>query len=116
LRTITGVTWLKHKHKNNIIKYDTTITSIMQVVQCSSEDIINASIAKRIDTRGMSCPYPSFEAVKALSTMKSNEILEVITDSEESALDSIPKVCERRGYLYAVIKDENIWYVRIMKR
>jgi tRNA 2-thiouridine synthesizing protein A len=89
----------------------------MQVVQYSSKDILNTSIAKSIDTRGMSCPYPSFEAVRALSTIKSNEVLEVITDSEESALDSIPKVCERRGLEYAVIKvDDKLWNVRIRKR
>ncbi len=81
----------------------------------AEKDIVNAEPAKRIDTRGMSCPYPSFEAVKALSSMKSNEVLEVLTDSEESALDSIPKVCERRGYHYAVVKDGDVWYVRIMK-
>jgi len=89
----------------------------MQIVQCSNEYLLNTSVVKSIDTRGMSCPYPSFEAVRALSTMKSNEVLEVITDSEESALDSIPKVCERRGLEYAVIKlDDNLWSVRIRKK
>ncbi len=78
--------------------------------------LIDASIAKRIDTRGMSCPYPSFEAVKALSTINKGEVLEVVTDSEESAMDSIPKVCERRGLEYAVIKvDTGLWHVRIRK-
>ncbi|MDW7999388.1 MAG: sulfurtransferase TusA family protein [Candidatus Nitrosocaldus sp.] len=78
--------------------------------------LLDASIAKRIDTRGMSCPYPSFEAVKALSSIGKGEVLEVITDSEESALDSIPKVCERRGLEYAVMKvDAGLWHVRIRK-
>ena len=89
----------------------------MQIVQCSNEYLLNTSVAKSIDTRGMSCPYPSFEAVKALSTLKSGEVLEVVTDSEESALDSIPKVCERRSLEYAVIKlDDNLWSVRIRKK
>ncbi|MEO9365384.1 MULTISPECIES: sulfurtransferase TusA family protein [Candidatus Nitrosocaldus] len=91
----------------------------MQVLLKSSEEqpsLLDASIAKRIDTRGMSCPYPSFEAVKALSTINKGEVLEVVTDSEESAMDSIPKVCERRGLEYAVIKvDTGLWHVRIRK-
>ncbi|MCS6767497.1 MAG: sulfurtransferase TusA family protein [Candidatus Nitrosocaldus sp.] len=78
--------------------------------------LLDVSIAKRIDTRGMSCPYPSFEAVKALSSLGKGDVLEVVTDSEESALDSIPKVCERRGLEYAVIKvDSGLWHVRIRK-
>ncbi|MFN4336282.1 MAG: sulfurtransferase TusA family protein [Candidatus Nitrosocaldus sp.] len=91
----------------------------MQVLLSKTNEgksLIDASIAKRIDTRGMSCPYPSFEAVKALSTINKGDVLEVITDSEESAIDSIPKVCERRGLEYAVIKvDTGLWYVRIRK-
>lgn len=92
----------------------------MQVLLKSSEgeqpSLLYATIAKSVDTRGMSCPYPSFEAVKALSTIKKGEVLEVVTDSEESAIDSIPKVCERRGLEYAVIKvDTRLWHVRIRK-
>ncbi len=92
----------------------------MQVLLSKSREgqpsLLDASVVKRIDTRGMSCPYPSFEAVKALSTISKGEVLEVITDSEESAIDSIPKVCERRGLDYAVIKvDTGLWYVRIRK-
>ncbi|GBC73581.1 hypothetical protein HRbin04_00984 [archaeon HR04] len=91
----------------------------MQVLLSKTNEgrsLIDASIAKRIDTRGMSCPYPSFEAVKALSAINKGEVLEVVTDSEESAMDSIPTVCERRGLEYAVIKvDTGLWHVRIRK-
>ena len=50
-----------------------------------------------IDTRGMSCPYPSFESVKAMKsidTEKEGYCIDILTDSEESALKSIPSVCE----------------------
>ncbi len=91
----------------------------MQVLLSKTNDgrsLTDASVTKSIDTRGMSCPYPSFEAVKALSSIGKGDVLEVITDSEESAIDSIPKVCERRGLEYAVIKvDTGLWYVRIRK-
>jgi TusA-related sulfurtransferase len=86
------------------------------VVQRSLSDLLQKPVVKSIDTRGMACPYPSFEAVKNLSSLHANEILEVLTDSDESALDSIPSVCDKRGWEFLVIEeDKNLWRVRIKK-
>lgn len=74
-------------------------------------------IAKSVDTRGMACPYPSFEAVKALTQLKAGQTIEVITDSGESALESIPSVCQRRKWDFAVSEEgKGLWKVRITKK
>jgi TusA-related sulfurtransferase len=86
------------------------------VIQRSSSELLQNRVAKSIDTRGMACPYPSFEAVKNMSSLDDNDVLEVVTDSDESALDSIPSVCEKRGWEFLVIEDDkNLWRVRIKK-
>ena len=78
--------------------------------------LINLKTNKILDVRGMVCPYPSFETIKALSTMKSGEILEVITDSKTSALESIPTLLKRKNYEFVVIeKEKELWHIKIKK-
>jgi TusA-related sulfurtransferase len=62
----------------------------------SAPDLLQkCQITKSVDTRGMACPYPSFESVKAMSLLDdANGCIEIITDSEESAFKSIPSVCQ----------------------
>ena len=82
----------------------------------STPDLLQrSSIIKSVDTRGMACPYPSFESVKAMSLLNDfNGCIEVITDSEESAFKSIPSVCQKRKWQFLVLeKAKNLWLVRI---
>ena len=82
----------------------------------STPDLLQSSnIIKSVDTRGMACPYPSFESVKAMSLLNDvNGCIEVITDSEESAFKSIPSVCQKRKWQYLVLeKAKNLWSVKI---
>lgn len=86
------------------------------VGQNSSPELLQSSVAKSVDTRGMACPYPSFEAVKNMNSLNTNDVLEVITDSDESAFESIPSVCEKRNWKYVVVEeDKNLWRLRIRK-
>ncbi|MGB8160940.1 MAG: sulfurtransferase TusA family protein [Nitrososphaeraceae archaeon] len=79
----------------------------------------DSKIERTIDTRGMSCPYPSFESVKAMKsidTEKEGYCIDIITDSEESALKSIPSVCEKRKWQFVVLEEApGLWRVRIAK-
>lgn len=77
--------------------------------------LINAKPVITIDTKGLCCPYPSFETVKHISKLGDGEVLEVITDSEESAKDSIPNVCNKRNWHFIVMQDGNQWRLRIIK-
>ncbi len=77
--------------------------------------LINTKPSITIDTKGLCCPYPSFETVKHMSKLNDGEVLEVITDSEESAKDSIPNVCNKRNWHFIVIQDKDQWLVKIIK-
>jgi TusA-related sulfurtransferase len=79
-------------------------------------DLLHIPVSKQVDTRGMACPYPSFEAVKALTGLALTECVEIITDSDESALKSIPNVCRKRNWEFVVIQESaNLWKI-IMKK
>lgn len=79
-------------------------------------DLLQAPVSKQVDTRGMACPYPSFEAVKALTGLPLSGCIEIITDSDESALKSIPNVCRKRNWEFVVIEESpNLWKIRIKK-
>ena len=90
---------------------DTNIDNLLQ--------IDDSKIWRTMDTRGMSCPYPSFESVKAMKAIdmeKDGYCVEIITDSEESALKSIPSVCEKRKWQFVVLEEAiGLWRVRIGK-
>ena len=86
------------------------------VINKSSTELLKYNIAKSVDTRGMACPYPSFEAVKNMNSLNANDVLEVVTDSNESALESIPSVCDRRKWEFLVVQeDKDLWRIRIKK-
>ena len=71
-----------NKKKIVIKGSDTNIDILLQ-----AED---SKIGRTIDTRGMSCPYPSFESVKAMKAIdmeKDGYCVEIITDSEDPHLN-----------------------------
>ena len=77
---------------------------------------MKANLAKSVDSSGMACPYPSFESVKAMNAIKPGDVLEVLTDNEESALRSIPSVCDKRRWEFLVLQEsKELWRVRIKK-
>jgi TusA-related sulfurtransferase len=87
------------------------------LINRSSTDLLHSNLVKSFDTRGMACPYPSFETVKAMNCLKTGDALEIITDSDESALKSIPTVCDNRKWEFLVIEEESkdTWRIRIRK-
>lgn len=86
------------------------------IISQAKSDLLQAPVSKQVDTRGMACPYPSFEAVKALTGAPFSGCLEIITDSGESALKSIPNVCRKRNWEFVVIQESpNLWKIRIKK-
>lgn len=89
---------------------------IVMAGSSTPDQLETSSIIKSVDARGMACPYPSFESVKAMSLLNDdvNGCVEVITDSEESAFKSIPSVCQKRKWQFLVLeKAKNLWAVRI---
>jgi TusA-related sulfurtransferase len=86
------------------------------VMNRSSVDLLKGNVVKSVDTRGMACPYPSFETVKAMNSINHGGVLEILTDSEESAFKSIPSVSEKRRWEFLVLEEsKDVWRIRIKK-
>lgn len=86
------------------------------VINRSSIDLLKANLVKIVDTRGMACPYPSFETIKAMNSINHGGVLEILTDSDESAFKSIPSVCEKRRWEFLVLEElKDVWRIRIRK-
>lgn len=88
----------------------------IQRLVLGSKSLFNLSPARKIDTRGQVCPYPSFETAKLAQDAQSEEVIEIISDDKYAALNSIPTVLRLRNFEYGVLEiDEGIWSVRARK-
>lgn len=68
-----------------------------------------------LDVRGESCPVPEMEASKKLKKMKVGQILEVLTDHQPAVDITLPSLCKSLGYPYIIVKDGEVYRVRILK-
>lgn len=68
-----------------------------------------------LDTRGLLCPYPYIQARKTLETLPSGSRLEILTDSEPTAMSSIPILCEQSGYTLSREKEGELWRLIVTK-
>ena len=76
-----------------------------------STEIASLAATKKIDTRGLVCPFPAFEAGKLAQSAGSGDVLEIISNDEYAATTSIPSVLQIRQLSFAVIKDEEGTFV-----
>jgi tRNA 2-thiouridine synthesizing protein A len=63
------------------------------------EELKNLHVTKVVDARGTACPGPLLEAKKAVSTIKSGDIMEVLSADEGTKAD-LPKWCTKQGHEY----------------
>lgn len=71
--------------------------------------------AKRLDTRGLLCPYPYIQARQTLESLPKGSRLEILTDSEPTATSSVPILCEQNGYTFTSDKQGDIWRLVVTK-
>jgi TusA-related sulfurtransferase len=57
-----------------------------------------SKIDKVIEITGKICPYTVMEVRDALKGMEKGQVLQVITDYKPAALESIPNLCQKKGY------------------
>lgn len=65
----------------------------------TQEDLKNVKATKVVDARGTACPGPLLEAKKAIVTIKSGDIMEVLSADEGTKVD-LPKWCSKQGHEY----------------
>ena len=86
------------------------------------EGLLDATVDRRLDLRGETCPTTSAETLRILEEMRPGQVLEVESDYEP-ARTTIPYHCGKRGYPHAFIPgnpDEprapnSVWRIRIQR-
>jgi tRNA 2-thiouridine synthesizing protein A len=69
-----------------------------------------------LDVLGRVCPYPLVLTKKAMEKLGSGDILKIKCDAPASAEESIPKFCEKQGYILEVEKvGDGAWELYIKK-
>jgi tRNA 2-thiouridine synthesizing protein A len=72
--------------------------------------------AETLDVQGRSCPYPIVLIKKVMENLPRGAVIKVLCDSADTAEDSIPRYCEKRGYDFETVKVENgCWELFIQK-
>ncbi|WP_080848261.1 sulfurtransferase TusA family protein [Cytobacillus gottheilii] len=73
------------------------------------------NITKTLDAKGFACPMPIVKTKKAMDTIHSGEILEVLT-TDKGALSDIPAWAKSGGHIILEQKtEEDILYFYIQK-
>ncbi len=81
----------------------------------TNEELSALSAAKSVDARGTACPGPLLEAKKAIGTIASGEVMEILSADEGTRVD-IPKWCAKQGHEYLGTLEENGYYKIFMKK
>ena len=81
----------------------------------TTEELKNVNVAKSIDARGTACPGPLLEAKKAIGTIGSGDIMEILS-ADEGTKVYIPKWCKKQDHEYLGTVEENGYYKVYMKK
>ena len=65
----------------------------------TQEELQALAVNKSVDARGTACPGPLLEAKKAIGTIGSGDIMEVLSADEGTKRD-IPKWANKKGHEY----------------
>lgn len=68
-----------------------------------------------VDARGTSCPGPLLAAKKAIGTIDSGQVMEVLSADEGTRRD-IPKWCTKKGYDYLGTVEESGYFRIFLKK
>ena len=60
---------------------------------------------KSLDAKGLDCPMPLLKAKKAMESLESGQVLEILGTDEGSQVD-LPGWCERVGHTFLGVKEE----------
>ena len=81
----------------------------------TQEELINLTVDKSVDARGTACPGPLLEAKKAIGTIGSGDIMEVLSADEGTKRD-IPKWANKKGHEYlGTVEDSGFFKIYLKK-
>lgn len=81
----------------------------------TTEELNNLTLAKSVDARGTACPGPLLEAKKAIGTIGSGDIMEVLSADEGTKRD-IPKWASKKGHEYLGVIEESGFFKLYLKK
>jgi len=81
----------------------------------TTEELSSLQVAKTVDARGTACPGPLLEAKKAIGTIMSGDIMEVLSADEGTKAD-LPKWCSKQGHDYLGTIEESGFFRIFMKK
>ncbi len=81
----------------------------------TTEELKALIITKSVDARGTACPGPLLEAKKAIGTIQSGDIMEILSADEGTKVD-IPKWCTKQGHEYLGTLEESGYFKVFMKK
>jgi tRNA 2-thiouridine synthesizing protein A len=73
------------------------------------------NVDMELDASGLSCPLPILKTRKMLSTMKSGQVLKVIS-SDQGSLKDIPAFVSQTGDELLSLTEENDRYVFLLRK
>jgi TusA-related sulfurtransferase len=75
----------------------------------TQEELNSLVVNKSVDARGTACPGPLLEAKKAIGTISSGNIMEVLSADEGTKKD-IPKWANKKGHKYLGTVEESGYF------
>lgn len=82
----------------------------------TTEELSHLTLAKSVDARGTACPGPLLEAKKAIGTINSGDIMEVLSADEGTKRD-VPKWANKKGHEYlGVIEESGFFRIYLKKK
>ncbi len=81
----------------------------------TQEELTVLTVDKSVDARGTACPGPLLEAKKAIGTISSGDIMEVLSADEGTKRD-IPKWANKKGHEYlGTVEDSGFFKIYLKK-
>lgn len=81
----------------------------------TQEELVSLTVNKSVDARGTACPGPLLEAKKAIGTIGSGDIMEVLSADEGTKRD-IPKWANKKGHEYlGTVEDSGFFKIYLKK-
>jgi len=81
----------------------------------TTEELKNLQVDKTVDARGTACPGPLLEAKKAMGTIDSGQVMEVLSSDEGTKRD-LPKWCNKKGHEFMGIIEEPGYFKVFLKK
>ena len=81
----------------------------------SQEELVVLAVNKSVDARGTACPGPLLEAKKAIGTIGSGDIMEILSADEGTKRD-IPKWANKKGHEYLGTVEESGYFKIYLKK